>query len=205
MLKLEVKNLSRSFGCRHVFSAINFSLEPGHSLAVVGPNGSGKTTLIQTIIGLIKPSGGEALFMEDGRHLQFESYRHKISLVAPYMALYGSLTARENLRFISEVSGFYTSQDEINGALEQVDLGGRGDEPISTYSSGMQQRLKYAAAILKNPDILFLDEPTANLDDAGKKMVFDLIRSVKPDSIVIIATNEKEEYSLAETICQLGE
>ncbi|HHI03588.1 MAG TPA: ATP-binding cassette domain-containing protein, partial [candidate division Zixibacteria bacterium] len=125
--------------------------------------------------------------------------------VGPYLSLYGSLTARENLKFISKVSGTLSSDSDIGEMLEKVGLDGRGDDYVLEFSSGMQQRLKYAAALIKNPSILILDEPTSNLDDEGKKRVFNIINQYRPDSIIIIATNEKEEYSLADSVCQLGE
>ena len=204
MLKLEADNIAKWFGERKVFENIGFSLEPGQSLAVIGPNGSGKTTLLRIIIGLTPPTKGNISFLRDGKSLDFNIYRKELSLVSPYLSLYGSLTACENLRFLSKLNGNDIDNKTINNVLEQVGLEGRGDDYVSEYSSGMQQRLKYAAALIKNPSVLLLDEPTANLDDFGKKKVFDLIKTYRPDSIFIIATNEKEEYSLAESVCQLG-
>jgi len=204
MLNLEVKNLSRRFGPRKVFEDINFVLETGDSLAVVGHNGSGKTTLLKTIIGLDLPSGGEVIFSEEGKRLDFDGYRKHLSLVAPYLAFYDSLSGRENLDFLSKVNGTAAADAEIESALEKVGLGGRGDDLVGSYSTGMKQRLKYAAAIIKEPSILFFDEPSANLDEAGKQIVYDLIKSYRERAIVIIATNEKEEYSLAGQICKLG-
>jgi heme exporter protein A len=203
MLKLEVQNVGKWFDSRRVFDCIDFTLEPGQSMAVVGPNGSGKTTLLKMIIGLILPTKGIIAFTDNGRKLDFEQYRRQLSLVAPYLSLYCALTARENLRFFSGVNGRHVSDDEIEAILTGVGLPGRADDYVSAYSSGMQQRLKYAVALLKDPSILLIDEPSANLDESGKKIAFDLIRSKQNDSIIIIATNEREEYSLADRLCQL--
>lgn len=204
MLRLEVQNLAKSFGSRKIFENIDFTLEPGNSMAVIGPNGSGKTTLLRVIMGLSFPTNGSAIFLEDGRKLDFDKYRTRLSLVAPYLSLYGSLTARENLIFLSKVNGCLVSENEVEQVLEKVGVGGRADDFVSTYSTGMQQRLKYAVALLKDPSVLFVDEPSANLDESGKKIVYDLIESRRGKSILIVATNEKEEYSLAERFCQLG-
>jgi heme exporter protein A len=204
MINLDVKNISKWFGARKVFDNISFTIAPGQSLAVIGPNGSGKTTLLKLIIGLAVPTRGEVFFSENGKKLDFDEYRPALSLVGPYLSLYSSLTALENLRFISKVNGLIISEIEMKNILELVGLEGRGDDFVSAYSSGMLQRLKYAAALIKNPSVLILDEPTANLDDNGKKVIFDLINRYRPDSIIIIATNEKEEYSLANATCQLG-
>lgn len=204
MLKLETKNLAKRFGARKVFEDINMSLQPGQSVAIVGPNGSGKTTLLQVIIGLIYPSVGKVTFSNDGKKLDFEQYRKHLSLVAPYYSLYDALTARENLRFFTTVGGCRVDDDKIDKSLEQVGLSGRGDDYVSSYSTGMKQRLKYAVAMLRKPKVFLIDEPGANLDESGKKIVFDLINSLRSNSIIIIATNEREEYSLADQLCQLG-
>jgi heme exporter protein A len=204
MINLEVQNLAKRFGSRKVFDNINFALEPGHSLAIVGPNGSGKSTLLKLIIGFGIPTRGQVIFSENNKKLDFDQYRRRLALVSPYLALYGSLTARENLEFLSKVNGDIISRDQIEKILSQVGLDGRGEDFVSAYSSGMLQRLKYATAFLKNPEILLIDEPTSNLDDAGKKIVFELLESRRKDTIIIIATNEKEEYGFAEQLCQLG-
>ncbi len=204
MIKLEVQNLAKRFGPRKVFSDINFSLETGQSIAIVGPNGSGKSTLLKLLIGFNYPTKGKVIFSENGRTLEFDAYRRRLALVSPYLALYGSLTAHENLRFFAKVNGDNVTDDQIEKTLSSIGLAGRGDDFVAAYSSGMLQRLKYAVAMLKNPDILMVDEPTSNLDDAGKKIISDLIDARRRESIIIIATNEKEDYGLAERLCQLG-
>jgi len=203
MIKLDVKNAAKWFGSRKVFDNISFCLEQGQSISITGPNGSGKTTLIRLIIGLAMPTRGEITYSDNGKKLEFENYRKYLSLVGPYLSLYGVLSARENLRFISKVNGLSISDNDIEEMLGRVGLEGRADDFVLEFSSGMQQRLKYAAALIKNPSIIILDEPTSNLDEAGKKLIFDIVNQYRPDSIIIIATNEKEEYSLADTTCQL--
>jgi heme exporter protein A len=203
-MKLEVQNLAKRFGARKVFDNINFTLERGDSIAIVGPNGSGKSTLLKLIIGFGIPTRGKVIFYDDNKKLDFNQYRHRLALVSPYLALYASLTARENLKFLAKVNGDIISQSDIEKVLTEVGLAGRGDDFVSAYSSGMLQRLKYAAAFLKGPEILLIDEPTSNLDEDGKKMVFEQIEARRKDTIIIIATNEKEEYRFADRLCQLG-
>nr|MBN2278862.1 ABC transporter ATP-binding protein [candidate division Zixibacteria bacterium] len=204
MLRLNVENVGRWFGRRMVFENINFTLQPGESLAVVGPNGSGKTTLIKIITGLGLPTKGRVIFSDNGCKLDFDMYRPKLSLVAPYLALYDSLTAVENLRFLSRVNGQKVTNTEIETVLKKVGLEGRGGDMVEAYSTGMKQRLKYAAAIIKRPKVLLLDEPSANLDEAGRGIIRGLIDLYRENVILILATNEKEEYSLAGQLCQLG-
>jgi heme exporter protein A len=204
MLKLDVKNLAKRFGHRPVFQDISFSLDYGSSIAVVGPNGSGKSTMLRLIAGLLMPTSGEAVFYENNKRLDFDRLRRKMAMVAPYLSLYSSLTAAENLRFFSEVDGLRIDRQKIEEILARVGLENRADDRVGEYSSGMHQRLKYAVALLKNPEILIIDEPSTNLDENGRKIVYDAINAIRKDCIVIVATNEKEEYSLAEGICQLG-
>ncbi|MCK5612823.1 ABC-F family ATP-binding cassette domain-containing protein, partial [Candidatus Pacearchaeota archaeon] len=190
---LSANNVTKSFKDTVLFKHLSFTVGWGEKVAISGPNGSGKTTLLRIIIGLTVPTGGEVIFSKEQKRLDFDSYRPSLSLVGPYLSLYGSLTARENLKFISKVNGTLSSDMNIDKLLDKVGLDGRGDDYVSEFSSGMQQRLKYAAALIKNPSILILDEPTSNLDDEGKKRVFNIINQYRPDSIIIIATNEKEE------------
>lgn len=204
MHSLKSAGISKRFGPRKVFSDIDFELKTGQSLAVVGPNGSGKSTLIQILLGLQRPTRGQVSYALDGQTLNEESIRAKISFVAPYLNLYDYLSGEENLKFFSAVAGEHVTGKEINRLLARVGLEGRGLDYVVGYSSGMKQRLKYAVAMLNRPDFLFLDEPTSNMDEAGRQMVADIISEYKPGSIVIIATNEQQEYGFAEQICRLG-
>ena len=115
-----------------------------------------------------------------------------------------SETLNKGLTFFATVSGHTITGKEINGVLEQVGLQGRGMDLVGEFSSGMKQRLKYALAIISKPDFLFLDEPTSNLDTDGKKIVFDAVDSMRADTIMVIATNEEQEYRLATEQYRLG-
>lgn len=204
MLKLEIEKLGKWFGPRKIFEDIDLVLKIGQSAAITGPNGSGKTTLLRLLMGLSYPTSGKISFSEDGKKLDFEQYRKKMALVSPYLSLYDALTGFENLLFLAKVDGRVKTRGEIESLLKKVGLAGRGDDFVGAYSTGMKQRLKYAAALLKEPTILLVDEPSANLDESGKQIVWDIIRSRKESSITIVATNEREEYSLAEQFCKLG-
>jgi len=204
MLELSAENLSMRFGSRSVFRDIAFDLKVGQALAVFGPNGSGKTTLLHLIAGLARPTGGEVGFREDGRKLDFDDFRRRMALVAPYLALYESLTALENLKFLATVTGRVAADDELLQYLDIVGLADRGGDTVGVYSSGMKQRLRYAAALLKEPEVFLIDEPGVNLDEAGRTLVYRLIREKASSAIVVVATNEREECSLAGEICQLA-
>ncbi len=203
MYSLTVENLGKRFGARKVFSKINFELYSGDSIAVVGSNGSGKSTLLKVILSLLVPSKGKVEYKNEHEVLTDDNFRSYVSFVSPYLNLYDHLTAEENLVFFATVAGFHVTGKEINSLLAKVGLEGRGMDYVMGYSSGMKQRLKYAVALLKKPEFLFLDEPTSNLDDDGKKMVFGIVEEYRKDTVILIATNEKEEYDLAKNIVRL--
>jgi heme exporter protein A len=197
MYKLEVENLFRSFGPRRVLRDISFSLQTGDSLAVIGRNGSGKSTLLHILAGLTAPTRGKITFSCNDEKIDRREAKKRLSYVGPELTLYDSLTAIENLEFFATMRGISLDQALIQKILDMVGLEGRGDDYYRGYSSGMKQRLKYATALLNDPDYLLLDEPTSNLDEEGKKIVSQVITRQKENGILIIATNEKEEYDFA--------
>lgn len=203
MFKLTAQDLGKRFGARKVFSGINFELATGEALAIVGPNGSGKTTMLMTILGELHPTKGKIEVAGDDGSLTSDEFRERSSLVGPYLNLYDGLTGEENMVFFASVAGVHLTGKERNALLARVGLEGRGADLTGAYSSGMKQRLKYAVALLGQPDFLFLDEPTSNLDDAGKQMVYDLIEEQKRRAIVIIATNEREDQRFASQFCRV--
>jgi heme exporter protein A len=204
MYRLTVTDLAKRFGPRKVFSNISFELETGDSIAVVGPNGSGKTTLLMTLLRGYHPTRGSVVFAEDGAPLDENRLRGETALVAPYLNLYDRLSAEENMVFFATVAGAEITGKQINQLLERVGLEGRGADAVGSYSSGMRQRLKYAVALLLDPSFLFLDEPTSNLDEDGKRIVSEIIKEYRSSKIIVIATNEPEEQQLASKVCRLA-
>lgn len=205
MLAIKVENLGKNFGERKVISSLNLELRQGESVAITGPNGSGKTTLLKLLLALLRPSSGKVTYYDDDRVLSREELRHRISFVSPYLSLYDQLSAEENLQFFTAVRGGNITGKDIDSLLLKVGLVGRGMDLVSEYSTGMKQRLKYAVALSSKPDFLLIDEPSSGLDDSGKAMMTALIEEQRSGSIIIIATNEKEEYSLASQQCRLDQ
>jgi|WetSurMetagenome_2_1015567.scaffolds.fasta_scaffold85741_3 heme exporter protein A len=205
MYTLTVENLARFFGPRLVFKEVSFSLSSGQSLAVTGRNGSGKTTLLRLLAGLSSPSKGKISFSRDGQKLTRAEYRRSTSYVGPELTLYDNLTAVENLRFFATMRGVELDANSIERILADVQLAGRGGDFYGAYSSGMKLRLKYAVALLGDPALLLLDEPTSNLDEDGKRIVSEIIARQTATGILIIATNEKEEYGFAQKLYRVGD
>ncbi|MDD4051636.1 MAG: heme ABC exporter ATP-binding protein CcmA [candidate division Zixibacteria bacterium] len=204
MYGVEVNKLSKRFGTRRVLEDVSFSLSVGDSLAVVGKNGSGKTTLLKILAGLAAPTRGTVTFSNEKQKLDRAEVRQCLSYVGPELTLYDFLTAAENLTFFAAMRGTSVDTAWVETMLAALQLGGRGGDFYGAYSSGMKQRLKYAVALLNDPVYLLLDEPTANLDDEGKKIVAEIIARQKKNGIVIVATNEAGEYGFADKLIRLG-
>lgn len=205
MYRLQTETLGIRFGQLKVFADINLELATGQSTAVVGPNGSGKSTFLLTLLGYHRANRGSVVYSQDDTPLSDDSARLHTALVSPYLNLYDQLTAEENLRFFGTLTESGFTGSDINKTLERVGLAGRGTDQVGTFSSGMKQRLKYALASLRKPDFVMLDEPTANLDEPGKKIVADLINDWKPGCVLLIATNEPNEQELADNVLRLGQ
>ncbi len=204
MLSLEVRDLGKWFGRRKVFDRINFSLEEKSSLVVTGKNGSGKTTLLKILCGLVRPSKGDVLISVDGKTLTRYESKNLLGVVMPDLELYGELTALENLMFLSRIRGLDPDKDVLKEKIGWVGLARREDDLVFSFSSGMKQRLKYAFALVLQPKILFLDEPTTNLDEEGISLVDQIASLQKERGILILATNEKADLKYGNQIIQLG-
>src|SRR4051794_39468366 len=170
---IELEGLTRRYGDREALADISLSLEAGRTLVVFGPNGAGKTTLLRVLATLLRPHSGTARVL--GRELPGEGWavRGRVGFLGHAPLLYRDLTARENLRFHARLHG--VGAERIEELLAQVGLERRADDPVHTYSRGMVQRAAVARAVLHDPELLLLDEPTANLDPAATEMVEHLV------------------------------
>lgn len=201
---LTAEGLTRRFGYRKVFDRLRFECSTGESLCITGANGSGKSTLLRIIAGLLAPTSGKIKLTVKDKPADDALRRSLMRLVSPEANLYDELSGFENLRFFSNVSGRHCSRNEMEAVLDRVGLGGRGRDLFGAYSSGMKQRLKYAASLLSSPPVLLLDEPTANLDEVGKKMVYEVMAEQQKHGLLIFATNEEDELKLGGKFVKLG-
>jgi heme exporter protein A len=170
---IELEGLTRRYGDREALSDVSLALEPGRTLVVFGPNGAGKTTLLRVLATLLRPHGGTARVLE--RELPREGWavRGRIGFLGHASLLYRDLTARENLRFHARLHD--VSRARVDELLDAVGLRSRADDPVHTYSRGMVQRAAVARAVLHDPELLLLDEPTSNLDPHATDLVEPLI------------------------------
>lgn len=202
--RIEIKAVAHQFGWRHVFAPLSASVSGGQTLVISGINGAGKSTLLRIIAGLLTPTEGTVSVTIAGQKQGALSRRSAIGYVAPDLTLYRELSAAENLQFFARLRGMTLTHNDLVALLTQVGLRGRGRDLVGTYSSGMRQRLKYAFALLSQPPILLLDEPTANLDIHGVAIVEQIVAEQKQrGGISIVATNEPRELEWGDTAARL--
>jgi heme exporter protein A len=202
-MRLVAENLSRSFG-RRAFGPVSFSVETGRVLGIAGENGSGKTTLLKVLAGLLRPSGGSTkIFLEGEESAGGHEPRDVMPCIgwcAPDLSLYGELTAEENLVFFESVRGLLSDPDRTRARLEGVGLPpeSHSKKSLSSLSTGQRQRVKLAFATLHEPDLLLLDEPGANLDEAGRSIVEKVVTSQRLRGITVIASNDPRDLALSD-------
>lgn len=203
-MELLADKICKSYSKKVVFEEISFSVKSGESIAITGSNGSGKTTLLKILTSLIRADKGNISYNDV--NLNINNFKNHFSLVGPYMALYEELTAIENLMFCAKLKKCFNqgTTNEINVLLDSVGLKNRGDDLVREFSSGMKQRLKYAFALLPKPEVLFLDEPTSNLDKQGMEVVYKIMENHKRDKILVFATNDEQDLKLADKVVNIG-
>lgn len=203
-MNLELADITIDYGPRRVMDGVSLSLNDGETLVVAGANGSGKSSLLRVLAGLQRPTHGSVRY-----HIDTASYRPADALwlvgwVAPDLQLYRELTALENMTFFAALRGLKRSPADLEALLADVGLGGRGGDLLATFSSGMAQRLRYAYAILHDPPVLLLDEPTVTLDEHGAALVERLIARQRERGLTVIATNDQRELRHGDYVLRLG-
>ncbi len=183
-------NLGKRFNREWVFRNFNYTFESGKAYAITGPNGSGKSTLMQVLWGQMHPSSGSIQYpIQD----QSEIYK-SVSIAAPYMDLIEEFTLHEMVHFHFK---FKKSRLPIKEVIEKIELSSSNHKTISSFSSGMRQRLKLALAFYAEADLLFLDEPCTNLDKKSVDWYVLHLQQVSTGTTTFIASNQEHEYPSA--------
>jgi heme exporter protein A len=197
---IELDGLVRRYGERTALDGVSVTVPAGATLVVFGPNGAGKSTLLRVLATLLRPQGGTARVL--GNELPRDGWkvRGRVGLLGHEPLLHRDLTARENLRFHARLHG--VAFERIDALLDQVGLALRGDEPIRELSRGMVQRVAACRAVLHEPDVLLLDEPTANLDPAAADALEPLVGRSSGRTRVV--TSHDPARGLAEADVVLG-
>lgn len=196
-----MEKIGKAYGTRRVLSGVTEAVHGGECLGILGANGSGKSTLLKIIAGLLRPTRGEITIEVDDIVIKDTSDRRRlVGYCAPEVALYPELSGTENLMFFSEVRGERADRAEIERRLEAVGLYGRGRDLVSSYSSGMKQRLRIAFACRGgNVPLLLLDEPSLALDSGGVALVEEIVRNRKSHGMMtLLATNDNREAAWAD-------
>ncbi|MBM7648463.1 ABC-2 type transport system ATP-binding protein [Bacillus ectoiniformans] len=185
---VHLNKVSKSFGVYEVLKEVSLNIHKGEIYGLLGPSGSGKTTMIKLMIGLERPSAGEVTVK--GERLKAKELYPSIGYMAQSDALYNELTAKENLSFMASLYGMRKAErnQQIEKVMITVDLLEHLNKPVHQFSGGMKRRLSLAIALLHEPDILFLDEPTVGIDPVLRKDIWDGFHQLKEEGRTLIIT-----------------
>ncbi len=192
-----VNNLSKQFGDFVAVDELSFNIHAGDVVGFLGPNGAGKSTTMKMLTGFLKPTHGDILIGDQSFDNDARSIKQKIGYLPEGAPAYGDMTPLQFLNFIAKVRGLKGKDktQRINTVIQQVELQSVLDKPIDNLSKGFKRRVGLAQAILHDPDILILDEPTDGLDPNQKHQVRELIKNLAKEKIVIISTHILEEVT----------
>lgn len=194
---IEIRNLTKRFAQHTAVDDLSFSVQPGEVLGFLGPNGAGKSTTMKMLTGFLAPTSGTASILGCDIQTQTLEAQRQIGYLPEGAPCYGDMTVRGFLEFIAEVRGFRGAEkrQRVERAVAQVELEKVLEQSIETLSKGFKRRVGLAQAILHDPRVLILDEPTDGLDPNQKHQVRQLIQGLARDKIVIISTHILEEVT----------
>ncbi|MBC6110104.1 ATP-binding cassette domain-containing protein [Pedobacter fastidiosus] len=200
-MKIALNNVGRRFNKEWIFKNLSTEFVSGKSYAILGPNGSGKSTLLSVLTGSLTPSEGEITFA-DSKEIPVENIYQYISLAAPYLELIETFTLKEIIEFHFKFKNFAPGIDAKN-LITLLGLEKSANKEIKYFSSGMKQRTKLALACCSDSPILFLDEPTSNLDVQGINWYQELIEKFTKEKLTIIGSNQIQEYEFCSEHIQI--
>jgi ABC-2 type transport system ATP-binding protein len=187
-----VEGLGKRFGDLVAVDGIDFQVPAGTVLGLLGPNGAGKTTTVRILTTILRPDSGRATVLGKDVCAEAQAVRARIGLAGQYAAVDENLTARENLRMVGQLT--HQPRNVISrrtdDLLERFDLAAASDRPVKTYSGGMRRRLDLAAALVHQPPVLFLDEPTTGLDPRGRSDLWTFISELVADGMTLLLTTQ---------------
>lgn len=195
MTAIAVHRLTRRFGNRTAVDGLNLTICKGELFALLGQNGAGKTTTIKMLCCLLPPTSGDAVLLGDSIVASPAAVKQKLNVSPQETAVAPNLTVRENLVLMAQVYGadFRAARTRAEEMLQAFGLAERADDRARTLSGGMQRRLSIAMALISNPEILFLDEPTLGLDVRARRDLWSVVRALKGRITIILTTHYLEE------------
>ncbi len=205
---IKAEKVEKIFGHIKALRGIDLTVRKGEFLTIFGPNGAGKTTLIKILTMLMKPTSGKIIIAgADIAKEKSAELKRMIGMISHNTFLYDNLTAHENLRFYASMYNSKADKEKLYSLLSEVGLYDRKDDPVRTYSRGMQQRLSIARGIVHDPEIVFLDEPFTGLDQHAAKMLQTLLASIHTAgrTVVMVTHNLPRALEMSETIAILSQ
>jgi ABC-2 type transport system ATP-binding protein len=206
MTAIRVSGLRKSYGQQEAVRGIDFDIRPGEVFGLLGPNGAGKTTTIEILEGYRDRDGGEVDVLGEDPQTASRRWRERIGVVLQSSSLYPSLTVRESLRVFG---GYYSDPRDTAEVIELVGLVEKADARCRTLSGGQKRRLDLALALVGNPELLFLDEPTTGFDPGARRAAWDMIRGLRSLGTTILLTthylDEAEQLSDRVAVLRQGE
>lgn len=193
-----VKNLTRDYNNLRALDAISFSVNPGEIFGLLGPNGAGKTTTIKVLTGQLKPTSGSAYVMGFDVVKERQRLKPKIGVVFDGHNLYERFSGRDNLLFYTRL--YRANRERVDQVIAQMGLEERARDKVSTYSNGMKQRLVIGRALLHQPEVLFLDEPTRGLDPHIARGIREFATELAGQGLTILLTTHYMEE--ADQLCE---
>ena len=185
---LEVVDLSKQYGAVAALNGVSFTVGQGELFGLLGPNGAGKTTLLSILSCLLEPTSGEVRLQGRIVHQGDFWVRRELGVVPQELALYGDLTARENLHFFGELYGLRGAdlRERVKSVLTAVALEEKANDRVNTFSGGMKRRLNMGAALVHRPALLLLDEPTVGVDPQSRNHIFEEVRRLNANGVTIL-------------------
>jgi ABC-2 type transport system ATP-binding protein len=189
-VSITVQGLTKRFGDFGAVNGVDFEVHAGEIFGFLGPNGSGKTTTIRMMLGLLPPTEGNVSVLEIPVLEDPAAIRNRVGYMSQHFSLYNDLTVEQNLRFYGTAYGLSNAElaKRMKDAVSLAGLGGREGEKTETLSGGWRQRLALSAAILHEPDVLFLDEPTAGVDPVSRREFWELLYKLVEEGVTVFVT-----------------
>ena len=198
---ITVSGLTKKYGKIDALRGVNLDVLEGQIVGLVGPNGAGKTTLIKALVGALKPTSGSATILGRDSLKDRWELRKDIGYMPQHVALFESLTATENVTFFGKAQPLHDLEKKVGAILAFTELTDRANDPVHTFSAGMKKRVSLACALIHEPKILFLDEPTAAVDPYLRKRTWSLFRELaRQGKTLFISTHLMDEAMLCDKV-----
>ena len=190
---IEIKNLEKIYGKKPAVNKMSLDIEDGELFALLGVNGAGKTTTIKMLTGLVKPTSGEAFVEGKSILTDMDEIKKQVNVSPQETAVAPNLSVKDNLEFIASIYDVKDIEEKVNQMIEKFDLGEVENTKAKILSGGWQRRLSIAMALISEPKIIFLDEPTLGLDVLARRELWDIIRELHGKITIVLTTHYMEE------------